>query len=228
MVFFGIAGYVRHRTKTYRKALKEHAQTQELLEKRVENRTADLRKANAALELLSQTDGLTALHNRRYFDLQLEKEWKRLCREQLPISLIMCDIDFFKTYNDTYGHSAGDTCLRTVAQTLGNSIKRPADRAFRYGGEEFVILLPGTDSKGALAVADRIKTQIEQLGIDHTASLVKPIVSMSFGIATMIPDQIHKPVEILLLADKSLYRSKNEGRDRISMHKQSKSLSAIM
>lgn len=220
MFFLGIAGYMRHQTKSYRKALKEQARTRELLEKKVKEKTADLKKANAALELLSHTDGLTALYNRRYFDLQLEKEWKRLCRKQSPLSLIMCDIDYFKAFNDTYGHSAGDDCLKTVAQAMVASIKRTADKAFRYGGEEFALLLPETDSKGALAVAERIQEKIKQLGIPHSGSLVKPTVSISFGAATMIPEPVHSAVEILLFADKALYKSKNGGRDQISQNKE--------
>lgn len=127
----------------------------------------------------------------------------------------MCDIDYFKKFNDTYEHPAGDDCLKTVARIIQKNARRPSDVVVRYGGEEFAVILTDTNSNDAVTVARAIKKAIEQLQIPHTASLIKPIVSVSFGVATMIPKQHHGPDRIILLADKALYHSKNKGRDRI-------------
>ena len=160
-------------------------------------------------------DSLTNLYNRRYFDAALKNEWKRHNRIQSPLSLIMCDIDYFKQYNDTYGHLAGDDCLVRVAKAIGEKVKRPSDSAARYGGEEFALILSETDLKGAVTVAKDLKRTIENLAIEHSTSLIKPIISMSFGVATVIPDLNQKPEILLSLADKAMYQSKEKGRDQI-------------
>lgn len=208
-------GYGRYKTKVFIKRLEEHERIHRLLEKKVEERTADLRKANAELERLSNIDGLTSLHNRRYFDTLLKSEWKRHCRIQSPLSLIICDIDYFKKYNDTYGHHEGDDCLKMVARAIRDNTRRPSDIAARYGGEEFALILSDTNSVGAVTVAENIKNAIKQLGIPHSASLAKPIVSASFGVATIIPEQTQKSDVLIRMADKALYQSKEKGRDRI-------------
>jgi len=185
------------------------------LEAQIQERTVDLQKANTKLELLSNVDCLTNLYNRRYFDAALKSEWKRHKRTQSPLSLIMCDIDFFKQYNDTYGHLAGDDCITRVAKAIGGKAKRPSDSAVRYGGEEFALILSETDLKGATTVAKNIKQTIENLEIEHTTSLVKPIISLSFGVATVIPNSNQEPEILISLADNALYQSKEKGRDQI-------------
>lgn len=185
------------------------------LEKIVESRTLELEKLNHKLERLSNTDGLTQLHNRRYFDQCLAKEWKRLERAHLPISLLMCDIDFFKNFNDTYGHISGDECIQTVARVILDECKRPADISARYGGEEFAVILPQTDTEGAMQVAEAIRKGVERANIPHETSQVKNIVSVSVGVGTVIPSMDLPPDHLVSLADEALYMSKNQGRDRI-------------
>ncbi len=138
-----------------------------------------------------------------------------MAREQLPLSLILCDVDCFKHYNDAYGHQAGDTCLRHIAATIQNSLKRPADLVARYGGEEFVVVLPNTSAQNAVTVAESIQTGVRALALDHPASNVSPYVTLSFGIASAIPAVNSSPSWLLTAADQALYRAKEEGRDRI-------------
>lgn len=159
-------------------------------------------------------DGLTQIANRRAFDLRLEQEWQRLTREHLPLSLLLCDVDFFKRYNDRYGHPAGDECLRKVAKTIESCIRRPADLAARYGGEEFAVILPNTLKEGATFIAEEICHAIAELCIPHEASFVKDRVSVSIGITTALPERNVHPRTIIESADKGLYLAKNQGRDR--------------
>lgn len=133
-----------------------------------------LQEAQDELQHLSFVDGLTGVANRRFLDQQLDLEWRRAAREQAPLALIMVDIDQFKLFNDTYGHLAGDDCLRRVAEALGQGLRRPADILASYGGEEFVAVLPGTALEGALILAERLRTQVEKLAIAHASSTVAP------------------------------------------------------
>jgi diguanylate cyclase (GGDEF)-like protein len=176
---------------------------------------AELEKSNRELARLACFDGLTQIANRRYFDHYLEKEWGRMARQKASLSLILCDIDFFKRYNDTYGHQAGDECLKKVAQTISHAIKRPADLVARYGGEEFVILLPETDLSGAVKLVEDIKLEIRNLQIEHAKSDVSPYVSLSMGICTMRPDREKLSTELVAVADRALYQAKKTGRDRV-------------
>lgn len=160
-------------------------------------------------------DGLTQIANRRAFDQRLEKEWQRLARENLPMSLLLCDVDFFKRYNDRYGHPAGDDCLRAVAKEIESCIRRPADLAARYGGEEFAVILPNTEQDGATLVANHICQAVADLDILHDASYVKSRVSLSIGVSTTRPKRKNNPRELIESADKALYLAKSEGRDRI-------------
>lgn len=173
-----------------------------------------LETANHELQRLAAIDGLTQVANRRRFDEYLQQEWQRMLREQLPLSLILCDIDFFKLYNDTYGHQAGDDCLRQVAQVIQNSAKRAIDLPARYGGEEFAVVLPNTDQEGAILVAQDIQTGVKQLGIAHAASKVNAMVTVSLGVSNTIPSVITSPELLINAADKALYQAKAEGRDR--------------
>ena len=185
------------------------------LEQQVADRTAALKQANRELELLATIDPLTRINNRRRFDETLTSEWARLRREQAPLSLIMCDVDFFKLFNDTYGHQAGDRCLRAVAEALESSVMRPADLPARYGGEEFAVILPNTPPEGAVRVAEMIRDRICELRIKHDRSSVSPYVSISAGVSSLVPGPDVSPETLLARADEALYQAKENGRNRV-------------
>lgn len=172
-----------------------------------------LQKAKDELEGIAILDGLTQIANRRCFDQQFQQEWERAKREQHPISLVLLDVDYFKLYNDTYGHQAGDDCLRQVAKAIGQAVKRPADLVARYGGEEFVVLLPNTTSGGAAKVAQAIQLAIQQLQIPHTQSDVSSHLTVSMGIATTIPSLEGSSTTLITSADQALYQAKKQGRN---------------
>jgi len=174
-----------------------------------------LETANQLLQHMSATDGLTGVANRRQFDGVLEIEWARASRNRLWLSLILVDIDCFKLYNDTYGHPAGDACLKTVASVLVGSIHRPEDMVARYGGEEFAVMLPGTELAGAAIVAKRIRARVESMEIAHARSEVSPFVTLSLGVAAAIPRKDNTVSALIAVADKALYEAKNEGRNRV-------------
>jgi diguanylate cyclase (GGDEF)-like protein len=174
-----------------------------------------LEEANQKLERLSFLDGLTNIANRRRFDEFLEREWRRGLRDGTPISVIMTDIDFFKAYNDTYGHEAGDEILKTVAGVLSATLNRPADLVARYGGEEFVVVLPGTDFSGAALLAERLRGAVEGLQIAHTGSRVGVHVTISLGVATVVPQRGVSPDALVAAADQALYQAKHDGRNRV-------------
>ena len=176
-----------------------------------------LRQLNLELKKLANLDGLTQVANRRRFDNYLAQEWKRSLREKQYLSLILCDVDYFKAYNDSYGHLAGDECLQKVAQTMNAHVKRPADLVARYGGEEFVVVLPNTTVSGAQQVAITLKEQLEKLQIPHAQSLVKPYVTMSLGVASVIPHINLSLADLIDCADQALYEAKRQGRNRIVM-----------
>jgi diguanylate cyclase (GGDEF)-like protein/PAS domain S-box-containing protein len=169
---------------------------------------------------LSTTDGLTELANRRRFDEFLEREWRRSMREESALSLILMDIDFFKEYNDHYGHLAGDDCLRHVAGVLGRLVQRPGDLVARYGGEEFACILPGTNQEGATELADKIMRSINGLNLPHRTSRVASHLTLSFGVATTVPERGQSPSELIRLADHLLYSAKKEGRNRVKCWRQ--------
>ncbi len=164
------------------------------------------------LQRLASLDGLTQVANRHYFDQYLEQEWwqKRRAKEQL--SLILCDVDYFKIYNDTYGHQAGDECLQKVAQAITCAV-RPTDLVARYGGEEFVVILPHTDTRIALLVAERIRSQVKKLHLEHRNSQVNSYVTLSCGVASSVANRYSSPQELIYSADKALYLAKEGGRD---------------
>ncbi len=175
-----------------------------------------LRKANLELEKLVNIDGLTQVANRRCFDERIVLEWERLSREQQPLSLLLFDIDYFKLYNDYYGHQMGDDCLTNIAQTVKNTLCRPADLVARYGGEEFAIILPNTDINGASTVAEQIRLAIINLAIAHQKSGIKDvdIVTISLGVASIFPNSMQEPSLLIKQADIALYRAKQQGRNR--------------
>ena len=176
-----------------------------------------LREANKKLEELTLIDGLTRIANRRHFDAYLKKEWELSKRTSRPISLIMIDIDFFKKYNDSYGHLEGDSCLQNVAKAIKESINRDGDLVSRYGGEEFGVILPGTDIEGARHVAEKIRKNVMDLSIAHKGSDIEKVVTVSLGVASRIPDRNSKGEEIILSADNALYKAKNKGRNRVEV-----------
>ena len=167
------------------------------------------------LSNLAIHDGLTGIYNRRYFDETLAREWKRTMREKAPLSLIMLDIDYFKKYNDTYGHQAGDECLRQVATTISGALRRPADMAARYGGEEFVVVLPNFKLENSAKFGETIRAKIEALKMEHKQSDANPFITVSLGIASVVPSSISSYEELVGAADKALYSAKNKGRNRV-------------
>ena len=173
------------------------------------------KKIEEQLRYLSMRDGLTALFNRRTFDEELESEWRRALRAPSPFSIIILDIDYFKKYNDTYGHQEGDLCLRSVANIVGCSVRRPGDLTARYGGEEFVVLLPLTSADDAAVIAEGIRREVEAVGLEHKTSTVSNVVTVSIGVGTVTPALDQSADELLRLADQALYAAKSEGRNRV-------------
>ena len=194
-----------------------------LLQKEIERRIKveiALRQANQELHNLATIDNLTQIANRRQFDQYIEREWRRLAREKVPLSLILLDIDYFKRYNDSKGHQAGDHCLRKVASAIAKSVQRPADLAARYGGEEFAVILPNTDVQGAIHLANKIKIAVHNLEIEHPLSDVSDIVTISQGISSTIPDTETSLESLIYDADIALYNAKSQGRDQIKVYSQ--------
>lgn len=174
-----------------------------------------LLKFQKELEELSFKDGLTGIANRRMFDSMLDLEWASARRQQHPLSLIMLDIDYFKQYNDHYGHVQGDECLKSVAKALNTAAARPRDFLARFGGEEFIMILPETDAAAAKMVAERCRNLIFKLQIPHAASVVSQILTISLGSVTLVPTRSMQPKDLIEIVDKQLYRAKQNGRDRI-------------
>ncbi|MDP2847179.1 MAG: diguanylate cyclase [Humidesulfovibrio sp.] len=192
--------------------LKNLSEKNRELEELVAERTQALKEANAKLELLSNTDGLTGIANRRSFDQSLATEWKRALRSGLPLCLILLDVDHFKHYNDQYGHLAGDDCLRAIARALAMGGQRTSDMAGRFGGEEFVMLLPITSQCGALEIARRIRNEVMALAIPHEETGAG-VVTVSLGVACLTPTRQNSPDLLLREADAALYRAKQSGRN---------------
>ena len=174
-----------------------------------------LSQNNLHLKELAYWDDLTKVANRRYFDQYLAKEWRRMAREKQPLSLILIDIDCFKKFNDTFGHVTGDRCLQKVASAIGAAVNRPGDLVARYGGEEFAIILPNTHLSGASYLAEKVRSQIENLQIQAAPNAPCHYVSISAGVATMIPEASRLPVQLVADADHLLYKAKEQGRDRV-------------
>ena len=174
----------------------------------------ELEKKNKELQRLSSLDGLTGIANRRRFDEYLEQEWLRAARGNKILSLVLTDIDHFKTYNDNYGHQGGDEVLRRVAQSLETGTHRPGDLVARYGGEEFAIILPDTDPSGAARVAEAIREVVERLNIPHGYSTAADYVTISMGVASIIPREGGLPSTLIEAADEALYEAKHSGRNR--------------
>ena len=194
------------------------------LEDRVSARTAELQRANDALmvanqklEIYSQTDGLLGIANRKYLDTRLQEEWQRAIREQTPLGVLMIDVDFFKNYNDRYGHQAGDLCLQAVANAVGQRTLRSIDLLARYGGEEFLVVLPNTATQGAYKVGLGVCQAVDALNIAHAASSVTDHVTVSVGVASVVPARDSSPSEVIAAADQALYAAKQQGRNRVCL-----------
>lgn len=200
-----------------KKALEEKTRELDIKVKELETLKHKLENQNDKLEKLTMEDGLTCLGNRRCFDKTLEAEWHRGQRFNQPLSVVMVDIDHFKLYNDTYGHQEGDICLKRVASSLQSTLMRQCDIIARYGGEEFVAILPDTDLKGAVQVANRMLNAVSSLNIIHSSSLTEGYVTVSLGVATMIPVAGSIPEFLLKAVDQALYKAKESGRNRLSI-----------
>jgi diguanylate cyclase (GGDEF)-like protein len=178
-------------------------------------RERELAEANRQLDRLARIDALTGVANRRALDETLVAEWRRATRTATWLSLVIVDIDFFKAYNDTYGHPAGDAILARVARLVERELRRPADFAARFGGEEFVVLLPETSLEGAVAVAERIRAEVEAVAILHASSNVAPVVTISAGVASAAPAADFALSSLVERADRALYEAKAAGRNRV-------------
>lgn len=184
---------------------------------RISTRQQEICDVHRQLKEIAILDGLTGIPNRRYFDDTLLIEWKRCIRNETPLSIVLSDVDFFKQFNDIYGHQAGDFCLKAVANSLHESLFRVEDTVARYGGEEFVAILPGTDAIGAYAVAERMRQAARDLCIPHERG-IDGHVSCSFGVASMLPNTEKNPQQLLRIADAGLYAAKNAGRNRVTLN----------
>jgi two-component system, chemotaxis family, response regulator WspR len=182
----------------------------------LEKSQRELAEANQILQRLSSLDGLTGISNRRRFDEVLKAEWQRAIRHSTSLSLIMLDIDFFKLYNDRYGHQGGDECLKSVARILEGSARRDSDLVARYGGEEFAVILPETGTMGAMEVAETMRANIERQNIPHESSRVSDHVTVSMGVATWVPERDSEPDELISRADQALYKAKENGRNQVT------------
>jgi diguanylate cyclase (GGDEF)-like protein len=195
--------------------LEAHSREMEQTNLELQEIREQLMRSNRELERVSTLDQLTGLANRRRFDVALRFEWRRAARDQQPLALLLSDIDRFKDYNDTYGHPAGDEVLVRVAEALGSSFQRAADVVARYGGEEFAVILPSTDAPTATRTAEMLREKVERLRVPHSASPVAPWLTISFGIASIVPRRDQEPDVLVELADRALYAAKQAGRNRV-------------
>lgn len=177
------------------------------------------KEAQLALQALASRDGLTALANRRSFDENLDQEWRRAGRDRHPLSLLMIDIDFFKRYNDAYGHQKGDECLKAVAGIISTEMLRASDHASRYGGEEFAVILPNTTGEGAKRVAERVRQALAERHLAHEDSPIADHITISVGVATAVQPCGEDQASLMAAADAALYRAKLQGRDRVVIGK---------
>jgi len=189
------------------------------LKKQLEQRNVAFENANKELKRLNALDGLTLIANRCCFDEYLAQKWYGLVQPSQPLSLIFADVDYFKPYNDQYGHLAGDECLRKIAQSINKVAKGSSDLVARYGGEEFVVLLPNRQAEGTIQIAENIQTAIQNLKIVHAKSSISDYVSMSMGIASLIPNPNLSPEKLIKMADEALYQAKLQGRNCIVVKK---------
>ncbi len=196
-------------------------QINQQLAQQVKNHSSELEFRNQELKklfLYATTDKVTGIANRYRLEDFIQREWGNAIRNQISVSVIMIDIDHFKQYNDTYGHQAGDRCLRQVAQTINNTVRRPKDLAARYGGEEFIVVLSDISPDGSITVAENIRSQVKALAIPHATAEVSEYVTISLGVSNTIPAINSQAERLILAADKALYLAKQKGRDRVEMY----------
>lgn len=186
------------------------------------SREKKLRELASELESQTLVDGLTGIANRRRFDLHLDDEFRRAKRQDSPLSLVMIDVDYFKDYNDNYGHQRGDDCLVQLAGALNRVLNRARDLAARYGGEEFTVILPDTNEDGALQIAEAMRAEVEALRIEHAYSGVANYVTVSLGVSTLIPDHTSKTGSLIHAADRALYQAKRSGRNCVVVYTEQK------
>ena len=201
---------IRYHSRSYNNLLQRDAAYRALRESQQQ-----LQKSNFELQRLTNTDGLTGIANRRYFDDYLSAEWKRARREQQELSILLIDVDNFKLYNDTYGHVAGDLVLKKVAKSLEASAMRPADLGARFGGEEFAIILPATGINGAVISGKKVCAAVEALKIPHAHAASGEWLTVSIGVASLTPQSNDAPNDLIEQADKRLYRAKQQGKHRV-------------
>lgn len=226
--FGAVANTFNNMTAAIRDSLTALRQSNEQLEHKVQERTKELRdinkqlaqeiderrEAQQALLELSEKDSLTGLANRRKFDTAYNREWKAALRETCPLSILMIDIDSFKNFNDHYGHPAGDDALKRVASSMKKQLLRPRDLVVRYGGEEFVCMLPETSLNAAAIVAEKLRSNVEKLNIEHQHSKTAGVLTISIGIATIVPSPSIEPQKLISRADEALYQAKGQGKNR--------------
>lgn len=169
---------------------------------------------NQKLQVLANIDSLTQIPNRHRFKEFFQREWQRMNQQKSPLAVILCDIDYFKKYNDSFGHQAGDNCLQKVARAISDAVQNPSDLVARYGGEEFVVILPNTEGYGALKVAEAIRQNVERLQLDHSQSNISKFVTLSLGVAYLVPNQDNSQELLLANADQALYEAKQKGRNQ--------------
>ncbi|MBN3961032.1 diguanylate cyclase [Nostoc sp. NMS8] len=200
--------------------------SQELERRQLQQKLEGANEELQRLSTLATIDCLTQVANRRRFEEYLDIEWRRMTRSQQPLSLILVDVDFFKSYNDTYGHPMGDRCLSKIAKVIKDVVQRPTDLVARYGGEEFAVILSNTDILGAAHIAEKICFAVRKLAIPHENSQLSSYVTLSAGLATVIPISNSNSQKIIVAADKALYQAKAAGRDRVCSQEQTENLEA--
>ncbi len=211
---------MHHLEKIHQSEVRLHQINRELAQQ-VKKRTSELEYRNQELKKLflrATTDKVTGIANRYRLEDFMQREWGNAIRNQISVSVIMIDIDRFKLYNDTYGHQAGDLCLRQVAQTINNAAKRSKDLVARYGGEEFIVVLSNISLDGAMMVAENIRSQVKGLSIPHATAGISDYVTISLGVSHLIPTINSQVEHLILAADKALYLAKQNGRDRVEMY----------
>lgn len=213
-----IAG--RYRLRLSQSKRRRQAVRLELLRKRLhvlEQKSGLLEQENRNLRQLSYLDGLTGIANRRHFEEAFDLEWRRACRAGTALSLVMIDADYFKPYNDIYGHQRGDDCLIRIANALRNGLNRPGDLAARFGGDEFMLLIPGSDAQGVGELAEGLRARVATMEIIHTGSPADKVVTISLGVVTSYPTRGFSSADLLVAADEALYRAKEEGRNQVAI-----------